>query len=119
MIEGPLRQTPGFSLAELLVSVVILSIGVLGFASAVGIASTEMRLGARDTDVAVLLWDQLERLKADGYQDVGSGTRSEGDYELSWVIEEEEGLKRIVMVASFPTMRGETRSDTVVAHLSP
>lgn len=118
MIHG-FRHARGFSLAELVVSVVILSIGVLGFASAVGVASTEMRLGARDTDVAVLLRDQLERLKADGYQDVAPGVRSEGEYELGWMIEEEEDLKRIVMVVSFPAVNGQTRSDTVVAYLRP
>ena len=77
----------GFSITELLMAVIIISVGVVGFTSAVGLASTELWIGLRDTEVALLVTDQLEELKSRDYAAVVPGARlTMGSVYRSWVM---------------------------------
>ncbi len=108
----------GFSIVELLLSVIIISVGVVGFASAVGLASLELWFGRRDTDISMVVTDQLERLKASGHDAVTSGYREQGEIELSWQ-SVGSNPKKVVLVATYPTNDGPSRADTVITYLWP
>lgn len=105
-------------MVELLLSVIIISVGVVGFASAVGLASLELWFGRRDTDISMLVTDQLERLKAAGHDAVTSGSREEGEIQLSW---QSVGTnpKKVVLVATYPTHDGPAHADTLTTYLWP
>ena len=103
----------GFTLTELLISVVIIAIGVVGFATAVALASTELWMGQRDTEVAMLIVDQAERIKALPFDSVQPGSRVEGNYQLAWQVQG-TNPKRIVLVAVFENRRGRQLADTIV-----
>ncbi len=92
---------------------VIIAIGVVGFASAVGLASTELWMGGRDTEVSMALTEQAEVLKAMPYDSVHTGSRSEGPYTLAWDV---QGIdpKRVVLSINFARKTGEPLADTVV-----
>jgi prepilin-type N-terminal cleavage/methylation domain-containing protein len=116
---GPLGEPDaraGFTITELLVSMVIISIGVVGFASAVGVMSKELWYGNRDTRVAMLVGDQLEKLKALPYDSVQSGTRSEGAYQLTWQVQGADP-KKVILVVGYPGGKGQARADTVVSFI--
>lgn len=106
----------GFTITELLLSVIIIAVGVVGFASAVGLMATELRIGRRDTDVAALLADQAEQLKSLPYASVVEGSRGVGAYTLEWEI---QGLdpKKVVLSATFPVADGGQLADTVVLYI--
>jgi prepilin-type N-terminal cleavage/methylation domain-containing protein len=106
----------GFTLTELLISVVIIAIGVVGFSTAVGLVSAELRIGERDTDVSMLVADQAEQLKSLPYELVQSGTRSEGDYRLAWFVEG-DNPKRIILEATYLRRSGSQVADTVVIYI--
>jgi prepilin-type N-terminal cleavage/methylation domain-containing protein len=106
----------GFTLTELLISVVIIAIGVVGFATAVGLASTELWFGRRDTEVSMLVTDQLEQLKALPYDSVQSGTRMVGTYQLAWTVQG-GNPKRVVMQALYYRHNGSLTADTVVTYI--
>lgn len=103
----------GFSITELLVSVIIVSVGVVGFATAVGLVSTELWYGDRDTNVAMLAADQMERLKSLPYDSLTSGDRTEGGYELEWDVQGADP-KQVVLVVGYGTGFLGTRADTLV-----
>ncbi len=113
-----LENRAGFSIVELLLSVIIISVGVVGFASAVGLASLELWFGRRDTNISMLVTDQLEQLKAAGHDAVTSGSRNEGEIQLDW---QSVGTdpKKVVLVATYQTQDGAPRADTVVTYLWP
>jgi prepilin-type N-terminal cleavage/methylation domain-containing protein len=112
-----LRNQGGFTITELLVSVIIVSIGVVGFTSAVGLASTELWLGRRDSEMSMLVADQLEQLKAMGHDAVQPGQRVEGPYRLDWSVVG-SSPKKVVMTVEYARPKGGgTKSDTLVAYV--
>ena len=110
------RGETGFTLTELLISVIIIAIGVVGFATAVGLQSIELWIGQRDTDISMLVNDQVEKFKAMPYDSVVAGTRTDGDYQLSWIVQG-ANPKRVVLEVSFDGSNGERMADTVVAYI--
>ena len=106
----------GFTLTELLISMVIIGIGVVGFSTAIGLVSAELWIGERDTDVSMLVADQAERLKALPYEAVSSGMRSEGDYQVAWMVEG-ENPKKVVLEATYRRRSGSQTADTLVIYI--
>jgi prepilin-type N-terminal cleavage/methylation domain-containing protein len=113
---SPLARPRGFTITELLVSLVVISIGVIGFATAVGVMSKELWYGNRDTELALLAADQMERLKSMPPDSVRSGSRDEGAYRLAWTVQGADP-KKVVLVASYVGGRGQTRADTIVTYV--
>lgn len=111
-----LRGGTGFSLAELLIALIIVAIGVIGFASVVAISSSELLSGRRDTEAALIAAEQMEVLKAIGHDSVQSGTRTEGVYQLDWSIEGFDP-KKVILVAARPGRNGGVRADTLISYI--
>lgn len=112
-----LQDRTGFTITELLVSVVIVSIGVVGFVSAVGLASTELWFGRRDSEISMLVADQLEQIKAMGYDAAQPGVRTQGSYRLAWSVAG-NNPKRVVLVVEYPRSDGGTQGDTLVTYIT-
>lgn len=111
-----LRNQAGFTITELLVSVIIVSIGVVGFVSAVGLASTELWFGRRDSEISMLVTDQLEQIKAMGHDAVQPGERIDGSYRLAWSVAG-ANPKKVVLVVEYPRSEGGTQGDTLVTYV--
>ena len=111
-----LHRETGFSLTELLISLIMISAGVVGFASAVGLISKEMNVGRRDTEVALLASNQLETLKSLGHDAVSPGSLVEGQYQLSWTVEGSDP-KKLVLVVTYPEDYSSYASDTLVSYI--
>jgi prepilin-type N-terminal cleavage/methylation domain-containing protein len=110
------RGESGFTLTELLISVIIIAIGVVGFATAVGLQSTELWIGQRDTEIALVVNDQLEKLKAMPFDSVQTGTRIEGDYQLNWAVRD-GNPKRVALEVTYDGSDGARMADTVVVYI--
>lgn len=107
----------GFTLTEVLISVVIVAIGVVGFVSAVGLSTTELWIGERDTEVSLLMADQAERLKALPYDSVRAGSRDVGDYELVWDVQGGDP-KEVILEATYARYGGGQAVDTIVLYIA-
>jgi Tfp pilus assembly protein PilV len=111
-----LHTRAGFSITEVIVSVLVVTIGVLAFAAAVALASRELRRGRIDTEISLLAADQLERLKTTPYNLVVDGQRDEGDYHLAWTVSGYDA-KRVTLVVSYTGPEAYPRPDTLVAYI--
>ena len=111
-----LSDRGGFSLTELLMSIIIISVGVVGFASAVGLASTELRIGRRDTELASAVAEKLEELKATPDSALASGSETVGDFALDWVVQGTDPKKAVLQV-TYLSHTGSTQVDTFVAYI--
>lgn len=110
------RGRAGFSITEVIVSVMVVSIGVIAFATTVGLAARDIRLGQRHTDIAMLVTDQLEQLKSLPIDLVQNGQRTQGDYHLTWTVVDSDP-KKVVLVVEYPGLKNTSRADTLVALL--
>lgn len=108
------KATAGFTMTEVLISVVVILFGVLGFVSAMAYSTTGLWYGARDTDVAMLAADQMERVRALSYDSVRSGQRMAGQYRLEWNVEGADP-KRLTLSVTFASRQGVPVTDTLVA----
>ncbi len=106
----------GFTVTELLISVLIIAVGVVGFATAINLMSTELWIGQRDTEVALLFADQAERLKSTPYEAVQPGSRSDAGYQLSWDVQGSDP-KKVILEATFPRRHGGELADTIVFYI--
>ena len=108
------RWLAGFSLAEAMVMLIIVStavLGIVGVSVRVGrtVNSSHLRLAA--TAVAS---DQLERLVATPYDALSAGTASKDGVTLAWTISDETVGKAIRLAYQYELPRG-VRQDTLTA----
>ena len=103
----------GFTLTEVLISVVVIAIGVVGFVGALGVATSELWMGKRDTEVSMLMTDQAERLKALPFDSVKAGTRTVGEYDVSWDVQG-NNPKEVILEATYSRHDGGETTDTIV-----
>ncbi|NIR42604.1 MAG: prepilin-type N-terminal cleavage/methylation domain-containing protein [Gemmatimonadetes bacterium] len=111
-----LGNESGFTLTELLISVIIIAIGVVGFATAVGVQSTELWIGQRDTRLSMTITDKVEEIKALPYYDVLSGSEVVEEHTLTWTVQA-GNPKRVVLEATYEGSGGDQLADTVVFYV--
>ena len=107
----------GFTIVEVLVAVLVLSVGVIALAGSAGLVTRMIGQGQRYTVASTLANEQIEIIRAEGCPAGGAvdaaGSRTEGAYTLAWrTVAIQSGRGRLIQVAvQSPTTRG-TRTDT-------
>ena len=114
---GRLQPRGGFSLVEVLVSVVVLAAGILGLSS-VGTA-TVRELGTARGDLH--LWAAMQTvgdsLQQTDYATVSAGSRSIDGYSLSWSVDRSTANLARVTVGGQSTGRRVVVADTAILFL--
>ena len=113
-----LKGKTGFSVTELLIALIMISIGMTGFTTAIGLIAAELKIGRRDTEVALLAAQQIEVLKSIGHDDVTPGSLTQGDYQFDWDVEG-SNPKKVIFVATYSKSDGGLKSDTIISYISP
>jgi len=102
----------GFSLIELIVAILILTVGILGLAATAGQVQRMVGFGGRFGGSAAVANAQLEALRATPCVSLAaSGTATQGIYSLSWIVTSSGQLRTFTMTVTYPNGRS-TRSDT-------
>jgi prepilin-type N-terminal cleavage/methylation domain-containing protein len=115
--EGELGQR-GFSLIELIVAILILTVGILGLAATAGQVTKMVAWGGRYGASAVVASAQIEQLRATPCASLAaSGTATKGIYSLSWTVTASGFLRTITLTVSYPNGRS-TRSDVFETYRS-
>ena len=118
------RNTSGFTLVEVLVAVILLSVGILALASGSGAVFRMLGAGKRSTKAAAVASERLERLRRQANTTnprctaLASGTATRpGNVTETWTVTG-SGLTRTVQVwVRYPTSRGTT-ADTLFTTLA-
>ena len=74
----------GFSIIEVVVAIIILTVGVLGLAGTTAYIVRQITLGDLMTERSVAFQTVIDRIQAMPYDNVTSGTDSVGIFEVSW-----------------------------------
>lgn len=102
----------GFSLVELMVAIMILTVGILGLAATAGGVQRMVGWGARFSGSAAVANAKLEQLRGTPCSSLAaSGTATQGIYDLSWTVASSGNLRTFSLSVSYPNGRS-TRVET-------
>jgi prepilin-type N-terminal cleavage/methylation domain-containing protein len=109
----------GFTLAEVVIALFILALGVLAVAGFHGML-IRSNIFTRGTAAATLYGQQIvERVLTAEYQDLPAGQDSVNGYDRRWVIVTENGMKSVVVTVTWKNLDGRTHSVVVRSGLAP
>lgn len=80
------RGRKGLSLIELLVAVLVLSVGILGMAAGTGWVLRLVEIARLDTQRAIALQAAIEQVKATPLANVAAGSTVSGPFTTSWTV---------------------------------
>jgi prepilin-type N-terminal cleavage/methylation domain-containing protein len=86
----------GLTLVELLVAMVVLTIGILGMAAGTGWMVRSVDLTQVDTGRMTAMQSGIETVRATPFAEVGSGSLTRGDFDVTWTVVEEAPNWRLV-----------------------
>ena len=107
----------GFTIIEIIMAILIFSIMMGGLTSAGVVASNQIKTGQNDVRVWHAATYQLEKLMAEGYDSVSSGSDTVQGYNAVWTVTGTDP-KKILLVIDRKTLSGDIRPDTFVTYLA-
>ena len=111
-----MKQEAGFTIIEVLIAVVILSVGLLGLASTAGYVTRMIGQGNRFTQASTLASKQLELLRAGGCTTMANGSSATGRFRVAWTVTtlntgSQRTANQVQVTVTSPTNYG-TRTDS-------
>lgn len=95
----------GFTLVEVMVALIILTVGILGLAATTMYTIRQTTFGELSTERAAALQTVIEELRAVDYDSVRSGSDSVGNFAVSWTVTTSTRSKGIQIVTVGPGLR--------------
>lgn len=101
----------GFSLVELLISLLILAVGIMAMATVLGYLTVQVRTAEARTERALAVEQVQEQLRGTSFNALASRPRDQaesiGEYDVWWSVEPEGGnLVRVVIYSEGPGLEG-------------
>ncbi len=81
-----LASHSGFTLVEVIIAVMILTVGLLGLASTAGVVTRMIGQGQRYSEAAWLASQRFEILRSQTCASMSSGTEPEGQFSSDWTV---------------------------------
>lgn len=107
------RGERGFTVIEVMVAVLILSVGMLALVSTAATVTRMIGQGQRFSEASTLAAKRFEILRATDCSVMTSNTATEGAYTLKWAVADTAAgkAKAVTLTVTSPTGRGD-RTDT-------
>ncbi len=108
-----MKHEGGFTIVEVVVAVLVLTVGLLGLASTAAVVTRMIAQGDRYTEASTLANRQLEVLRSQTCANLADGSATVGQFRLSWTVTSIAGGRgrQVTITVVSPTGRG-TRTDT-------
>ena len=94
------RKRSGFSLAELIVSIVILSVGVLSMAGTSAWVVRQITLSKLSTERAVARQSAIESIMAGTFARAVGGSGTFGSFTVNWTVTEDAGAFKTLQIVT-------------------
>lgn len=103
----------GFTIVEVLVAIIILTVGLLGLVTAAATVTRMITQGRWYTEASAYANERFEILRSESCGDVSDGSASRGSFTLSWTVDSVSNGRgqTITLTVTSPTSTG-TRTDT-------
>lgn len=102
----------GFTIAEVVVAIIMVSIGIIGVAKATAEIVSMVARGDRSVTASTYAQDRMEQMRAAGCGSMAEGTETyDGSFSLTWTVTARNNVREVQLVAEYPGGRG-MRVDT-------
>jgi prepilin-type N-terminal cleavage/methylation domain-containing protein len=102
----------GFSLVEVVIALMVLSVGVLGMAGATGQIVRQITLADLITERSIAFQTIVERIQSVPYDSVDTGSDSIGIFEITWSSVVNSGQsKTVTMITTGPGLGARQAND--------
>jgi prepilin-type N-terminal cleavage/methylation domain-containing protein len=103
----------GFTIVEVLVAIMVLSVGVMGLVTTAGLVTRMIGQGQRYSEASALANERIEILRTSRCPAAGTGAETRGAYQINWTVTSVAGGKGrdLRVTVQSPTIRG-SRTDT-------
>ena len=100
----------GFTIIEVLVAVLVLTVGVLSLVGTAGLVTRMVAQGHIDSEATALAAQRFEILRSEGCANMAaSGSTTDGPYTVGWRVlpVANDRARRVYLAISQPTMNGQ------------
>lgn len=106
MSTAALRPDRGSTMAEVVVAILILAIGILALAGTTALSMRQVALSDFAADRAIALQATVERLRALDYGALDSGSETVGAFAMTWTVVDAGDSKLLEIVSVGPGRTG-------------
>lgn len=111
------RDERGVSLVEVMTSLLIFVVAVLGLTTAGIVSSGQVREGWTDSRLWSAVHTQMDSLTAVGYDAVASGADTVAGYAMTWTVQS-GNPKKLLLITGTADYEGVAALDTFVTYLA-
>ena len=95
-------ERAGFSLVEVIVALIVLTIGVLGLAGTTVLVVRQTTLAEVTTERSAALQSVIERLQSEDYATMSDGSETVGRFDVKWTVTPGVRTKQVEIVTVGP-----------------
>ena len=104
----------GFTVIEVMVAVIVLTIGVLGLVGSAALVTRMIGRGNRAAKASIMAQQRIEILRGTRCASLASGADTVRQYVRTWTVTPVGNARRIQVRVRYPTTATQTRTDTTV-----
>lgn len=109
-------RSGGFTLIEVLVAIVILSVGVLALVGSGRVSAASLRTAGLELRAAQLIQEEVERLRTVPLGDLSDGSAARTPGDAVWTVADSGAYLRVQLVVRARPEGGRSLSDTVYVY---
>lgn len=111
----PETDRGGFSLVEVIVALIILTVGVLGMAATTMLVVRQTTLSEMTTERSAALQTVIERLRSEDYETLSSGADTVGRFDVNWSVTTGVRTKQVEIVTVGPGLTSASGVPTLAS----
>lgn len=114
-----MRSQGGFTVVEVLIAVLVLTVGLLGMVTTAALTTRMIAQGQRFSEASAIANERFEILRAIPCAQMTGGSSQVGRYSVSWTVTANEAntWRRVTVTVTSPTARG-SRTDQFTTIIS-
>ena len=105
-----LRAQRGFTLIEMIIAIIVMSIGIMGLAGTASYVAQQMGGGNAQTIAAALANKVADSLASRRCSALVSGTQTKRGVKVTWTVTDSSRTKWVTEQAQYTTKRGSTKT---------
>ena len=108
-----MNDQKGFTIIEVLVAMLVLTIGIIGLTTTAALVTRMIGQGERYSQASTMAAEQFEVFRSRSCTSLAAGTATRGGFTLNWTVQDAAGgrARAVTVVVLSPTTRG-IRADT-------